>query len=304
VEDLRDAAFGLHPEAEVAAAAARGSARQRWLAAVVLGARGHYAAATTLLIPLRHHGDPVLAALAGSALASHRRQLGGHAAARTLDAAALARLTAAGIGPRTQAEDPDGVDAAGALSDALLGLAADAIGLGRLGDSRRLLDRADAADAVEVSWRTRIRRNWVGAEVELAAGHPERAVPLAERAVNQGPSLRHRLKSDLVHAAARAVRGQDGDSAAAAALLAGVTQVALERGIVSLVWPSELLHAEVGPRPAAEARTHAARALHIVLTRTDAVGRALAAASPWVPTGLVHSGETTRTADQPTPSEE
>jgi len=80
---LREAAFGGNPGADVSKAA-QGTPRQRWLAAVVLGGQGHYAAATALLTELRHTADPVLASLAASTLASQRRQVGGHAAARRL----------------------------------------------------------------------------------------------------------------------------------------------------------------------------------------------------------------------------
>src|SRR5437763_12915950 len=133
--DLRAAAFGARRDADVHAMAADGAPRQRWLAAVTLGGQGRYGLATAVLRGLLADADPVLAALAGATLASHRRQLGGHAAARSLDGAAAGRL--AGVAADGHA-DPDGLDAAGAWSDVLLGLAADAVGLGRVGEARRL----------------------------------------------------------------------------------------------------------------------------------------------------------------------
>ncbi|MFD2397332.1 hypothetical protein ACFSVJ_11940 [Prauserella oleivorans] len=162
--DLRRAAFGDDPGLGDRVLAAADGPRERWLAAVVLGARGRYAAAASILQPLARGTDDVAAALAGSTLASHRRQLGGHAAAQPLDGAALARALGA-----TGTPDDDGLDPAGARADALLGLAADNLALGRLTASRRLI--AAAAEHV-TSWRTRVRAGWVSAEVALAGGAP------------------------------------------------------------------------------------------------------------------------------------
>ncbi|HEU5111573.1 MAG TPA: hypothetical protein VFT95_23780, partial [Micromonosporaceae bacterium] len=125
---LHRAAFGDRPGLTVTSVPA--DPGSRWLAAVALGGQGRYAAACGLLRELCHTADPVLAALAASTLASHHRQLGGHASARTFDAAALRSLSR-WSGPRTP-------EVAQAWSDALLGLAADALGLGRFGEARRL----------------------------------------------------------------------------------------------------------------------------------------------------------------------
>ncbi|MGH3763409.1 MAG: hypothetical protein ACRDTB_37500, partial [Actinophytocola sp.] len=88
--DLDRAAFGDRPDLIIRPYPVE--PRDRWLAAVVLGGQGRYAAATTLLNDLVTHPDPELAALACATLASHRRQLGGHAHARRLDAAGHARV--------------------------------------------------------------------------------------------------------------------------------------------------------------------------------------------------------------------
>src|SRR3954469_24704188 len=128
MDELRRAAFGdVVASPSLLAWAAVGSPRSRLLAAIVLGAQGRYAAAAALLRELGHGRNPVLAALALTTFASHRRQLGGHGAALGPDGTALE--LAAGV---TGGQDPDGLDARGAWTDALLGLTADNLGLGRL----------------------------------------------------------------------------------------------------------------------------------------------------------------------------
>ena len=102
----------------------------------------------------------------------------------------------------------DGEDEVEARVDALIGLAADALGLGRFAASATLLDRADAtlSGAADRPSRLAIRVQWVGAELAMATGdgatalrHAERSVELA--AVAEG-SIRHRVKSNVVLAAA------------------------------------------------------------------------------------------------------
>jgi hypothetical protein len=238
----------------------------RWLAAVALGGQGRYAAAAALLHELLGDPDPVVASLAASTLASHRRQLGGHRAARTLDAMALRALA--------------GLDAPEARSDALLGLAADALGVGRQPEARRLIAAAERFDA---GWRAAIRLCWVRAEVELGAGRADLAVPHAELAAERaaaGGSVRHRVKSALVLGASLAA---DGDHHRAGRLLAGTVAEASDHGLLSLVWPSALLLAELEPRARPVHRRVAGDALHRVLRRADPAGRRLAAESPWLP---------------------
>src|SRR5262249_10848073 len=141
--DLLDAAFGARPDMSITGADGPGNL---WLAAVVLGGQGRYAAAAGTLKPLATNHDPVVAALAASTLASHLRQLGGHSRARRYDAEALRRLAAteksnAGISAPAD-DDEHGTGRTGALADAYLGLAADAIGLGRLAEAARLHETA------------------------------------------------------------------------------------------------------------------------------------------------------------------
>jgi hypothetical protein len=283
---LRAAAFGDQPDLAVTTST---HARDRWLAAVVLGGQGRYATAAAILTDLFRDPDPVLASLALSTLGSHRRQVGGHEAARRLDAAALARLTDShGDGDR------DGVDLLGARSDALLGLAADALGTGRLSTARRLISAADGLG--DVGWRGQVRLRWVRAEVELASGNPEVALPNAEAALRRARAAgaaRHVAKSEMVLSAALTACGGVTERGRAAKLAAGVVDRAIEYGLLPLVWPCSLLLADLEPDRADDHRRRAAGALHCVLRRADPIARRLAASSPWVPNTLLAPREPT-----------
>ena len=205
---------------------------------MTVGAQGRYAAAYALLEPLSVATDPVLASLACSTIGSHRRQLGGHHAARRWDALAArhaARARSDGVGT-----DPDGIGPTGALADALLGLAADALAVGRLAEAAALVDRAAAP--ARGSWRTRVRHAWVSAELVLASGRASAAVAPAERAAALAPSrtrrgpprreVGHRPRRRTGHgrvgrgagpAPGPAGTGGDGRGGLALALLAGGT---------------------------------------------------------------------------------
>nr|WP_208406973.1 hypothetical protein [Amycolatopsis granulosa] len=273
---MRKAAFGDRPPPGLLPA--DGPPVHRLLAAIVLGARARYAAAATLLDPLTRDRDPVIAALALTTLASHRRQLGGHTAARALDGTALRHACAAeGLGTDT---DPDGLDAPGALADALLGLAADHLGTGRLTASRRVLRRAAAAAA---SWRTRTRLGWVTAELALASGDGPAAVEPAEAALAEAiaaGSVRHTVKSRLVLAAALGTIGQ---KRRARELVSGAQADADAYDLSSLSWPAGLIAADLWPAEADRHRSRTAAVLHAVLLGSDPEGRRLARESPWVP---------------------
>ncbi len=297
------AAFGPAPDADVHAAALAGAARARWLAAVALGGQGRYAAAAAALRPLINGRDQVLAALAGATLASHRRQLGGHAAARRLDAAALARLAALGT-PRARTADsppdPHDTDLGGAWSDVLLGLAADAIGVGQLSQARRL--HAAARTLIDEGrvggWRARVRTGWVGAEIELAAGRPEAGRAGAEHAARLAGEVgarRHIVKSDLVLATTFAAGGTPEGAAHALGLLEGVLSASLKWGIFSLAWPAALVLADLAPDRGEHFAEIASKALTWSFDRADGEMQRLATASPWIPSALVRSGEPTRT---------
>jgi hypothetical protein len=287
---MREAAFGTRPDLAITAFPRRPV--PQWLAAVALGGQGRYAAAATVLTALLRDADPVLAALAASTLASHRRQLGGHRAARALDAMALGRLASAGqhAGDPAASEDPDGVDARGAWSDAVLGLAADALGIGRVAEARRLLAAAAALGAP--GWRGAIRLGWVSAEIELGVGRADLAVRYAEAAAGLAAatdSVRHQVKSALVLGAALAAGGrgagvpQDTERNRARSVLTDARQEAATLGLLPLGWPCALLLAELEPESARQYRRDAGTILHCLLRRADPIGRAVARSSSWVP---------------------
>ncbi|MEU4764784.1 hypothetical protein AB0H12_16150 [Actinosynnema sp. NPDC023794] len=282
---VREAAFGDRPEADVWAAL-RGGVEERWLAAVVLGGQGRYAAAASVLGELIGRGG-LFGSLAASTLASHRRQLGGHAAARVLDGRALA------MAPGGDDRDPDDVDPAGARADALLGLAADAIGAGRLGEARRL-----HAGVEPRGWRSRVRHQWLAAEIALAGGHAEQAVHPAEVAAataREAGATRHILKSDLVLGAALVVWGTPESVDRGVEVLLCDLNHTDRRGLFSLIWPTALVLANaLADRTIADAgnvKDRAENALSCVLRRADPSGRRLAHRSPWIPTSLLRSGE-------------
>ena len=274
-EVLRAAAFGDDPRC---AFPRPGTPREALLAAIVLGAQGRYAAAATLLAGLRRGRDVLLASLAASTLASHRRQLGGHTAARALDGEALA-LAAGSDGP----SDPDGLDPAGARADALLGLAADNLAVGRIAAARRLLTRAGEFDA---GWRAVVRGGWVGAEIELAAGRAAEAVAPArialETATAQG-SKRHVVKSGIVLAVALHAAGSPDHRHITDTLVGNAIADAEKCELFSLLWPATLVAAELRPGHADQYRFSTARVLHAVLRNTDPCGRRIARESAWVP---------------------
>jgi hypothetical protein len=295
--DLRAAAFGGQPDAAVAVTDGT-SARERWLAAVVLGGQGHYARAAALLRPLATGPDPVLAALAGAALASHLRQMGGHGRARRHDAEAARRLAAQRRAPWQRDEpDADGVDRAGALTDVLLGLAADAIGLHRPDQAKRLHSAAVRAGG-DANWRVTVRVHWVATELALATNDPAAAVDHAERAREVARSrgaTRHTVKSTMMLGAALTSGGTPKGRSRAEGLLTEAMEVSLTRGMSPLVWPCALLLAELAPDRAAERSKIISEALTSVFLRSDAEMARIGLASAWMPTSLIRSGEPTRT---------
>jgi hypothetical protein len=227
---LEAVAFGDDPGRWPLPAAA--TLHELWLRAVAAGGQGRYASATADLAALRRDaGAGPLASLAHSTQASFLRQLGGHSAARPWDGRALALA------------DGD----TEATVDALLGLAADALGSGRFAASAALLDRAGTTlDAVPVPARLPLRWQWVATELAMARGEGGEAVGHAERAVelaDRQPSARHRVKTQVVYAAAQCCAGRI-DEARAVAESALTSTGSL--GLVPLRWAAASLLVDIG----------------------------------------------------------
>jgi len=229
-----------------------------WVRAVGLGGQGRYGAARAELARVLRSGpDPVLFSLAASTRGSLLRQLGWHAAASGWDGrAAAAVLPGLVADAPVPGAAPDRVDAA---CDALTGLAADALGLGRLELAARLLERTRAllGDDEAVRVRARIRLCWVGAEAALAGGEATRALPQAEaglRLAETTPSVRHRIKSALLVAAATAAAG---DLDRAAVLAGSVAERTGEHGLLPLRWATAMLRSGVAATLAERTRAAA-----------------------------------------------
>lgn len=124
---LADAAFGERPGTWPLPTAV--TPDELWLRAVASGGQGRYGNAYLDLAVLRRGASAGrLASLAHSTQGSFLRQLGWHALARGWDGRALALADT----------DPE------ARADALIGLAADALGVGRFPAAATLLSRADS----------------------------------------------------------------------------------------------------------------------------------------------------------------
>ncbi|MDV3127402.1 hypothetical protein M1247_20930 [Mycobacterium sp. 21AC1] len=225
---LANAAFGDDPGRWPLPAATH--PREHWLRAVAAGGQGRYACALSeLAVITRTHRSGPLLSLAQSTQASFLRQLGWHTRARGADGVALAH---------------SGGDAE-ATSDALIGLAADALGVGRFGVSARMLDRARTVVG-DGGGRSAVRLAWVSAELAMVRGDGADAVGHAERGVVAAAgygATRHALKSDVVLAAAlcsagRLDRARDvADSA---------LQVTDRTGSVPLRWALACLLSDIG----------------------------------------------------------
>lgn len=207
--------------------------RQLWLRAVAAGGQGRYGSALKDLATLLRSAPPDrLASLAHSTHGSFLRQLGWHTLARGCDGRALA-LAGADVEAR---------------ADALIGLAADALGTGRLAASATLLARADLILATAAVHRLSVRRAWVAAELAMASGDGASAVRHAEAAVELAAdpgqvSARHVAKSEMVLAAALC-------SAGALDRARAVGDAALELtgrlGLVPLRWALACLLVDIG----------------------------------------------------------
>jgi hypothetical protein len=303
--EAQEAAFGAAPQD---IPRSFGDPERRWLAAVALGGQGRYAAAATELERLAAEpGVPVcVAAHAAVTRAAHLRQLGGHAAARAYDARGLRLATAA-----LRVEDygdgagsiNDGLDAAAARLDALVGLAADALGLGDAMTSHRLLDAAAQRLAAHPSWRPAVRAGWVRDELALIQGRAAEAVAPAETALtgaHGAGSVRHVLKSRIVLVVARGAAGVL-DAQKAVADLDEIAEECAHYGLLPLQWPAALAAADLQERineqvayvagtslsgrfNGATRRRHAARvALNVIERGSDPLGKRQMGESVWIP---------------------
>jgi hypothetical protein len=219
--------------------------QQLWLRAVASGGQGRYASAYRDMAVLRRSASAGrFVSLAHSTQGSFLRQLGWHALARGWDGRALALA---------------GADAE-ARGDALIGLAADALGVGRFAAAAALLTRADQdLTSASVPDRLAVRRRWVAAELAMARGEGQIAVRHAEEAVEQARAMstnkttnmaidsmgsaRHRLKSDVVLAAALC-------SAGSADRARAVAEAAFDEtgrlGLIPLRWALACLLIDIG----------------------------------------------------------
>jgi len=236
---LSNVAFGDDPGRWPLPAAT--SPHELWLRAVAAGGQGRYSSALADLDRLRHAPHGPLVSLACSTRASFLRQLGWHDRARGWDGRASALA-------ESDAE---------AGADALIGLAADALGVGRFRASARALDRA--AELATESARPRLRLAWVSAELAMSLGQGAAAVEHAERAVEQAASLgsaRHTLKSHVVLAAALCCVGNlDGSRRIADAALDDNEQ----HGMIPLWWALASLLVGIGSTTHSEAEVLAIR---------------------------------------------
>lgn len=241
-DELLDVAFGSSPGNPPPRTADRPA--ENWLRAVTLGATGWYAAAAAELARIpASRADPVWRSLALSTRASHLRQAGDHPGARRLDGEALNAVARNRTTP---------IGSAAAL-DALTGLAADSLGTGHLDLAGRLLTGVGRELDVRVDdgpwmWfgRPRLRHAWVRTELALYRGDVGAAVASAAAAAalaSDCPSVRHRLKTELIEAATAAAAG-DGDEASR---LAGrCVDTARVHGQLPLEWAATTLLLGVG----------------------------------------------------------
>jgi tetratricopeptide (TPR) repeat protein len=224
---LANAAFGDDPRRWPLPPAS--TPHELWLRAVAAGGQGRYASAMADLEGLLQRDDP-LASMAHSTQASFLRQLGWHDRARRWDGRAMAMA----------GSDPE------AGADALVGLAADALGVGRFAASLAALRRAGELLTGSVPPRLPVRLEWVSAELAMARGDGATAVGHARRALELAASFRsarHTVKSDVILAAALCSAGEiDASRRVADAAL----QDAERLGIIPLCWALACLLADIG----------------------------------------------------------
>lgn len=161
-----------------------GDAEARWWAAYLANATGRFDEALTLALEIAEEsGDARLASKALVTAASALRHLQRHLPALPLDESAL-RLA------------PDD----GTAAHALVGLGADAVGLGRETEAASRIDEA-ARVAPPGDWRVRVRLAWVRCEHAMLAGRVRKAITHARDAADRSiaaKARRHQAKSLLL----------------------------------------------------------------------------------------------------------
>ena len=232
-----------------------------WLLGVCLGAAGKFGSALAVLEPLAAQSSTdsaerrLFAALAASSAASVQRQLGQHPAAKVLDEQGLA-LAEGGAEP---------------TFDALLGLAADNVGLGDAAAARaRLTEAAALSDARSDWWRQKVELAWVQAEASLLEGSPTAAADSLAPAITSAEvsgAPRYVAKSLLFLGVAQVQSGQLAD---AETTLRRAATLAESLGAIPLLWPSRaLLGALLEESAPAEAAKSLAAARGAVITIAD-----------------------------------
>lgn len=223
---------------------------EAWRRAAEVGGRGWYARAHTEAAALRVSPDPVVRSSAWCLSASLVRQGGDHARAAVLDGRAVAE-----VGLRV---------ATVAAVDAVVGLAADALGPGRYRRAEVLLDRAvailDRCGPDEEAHRAGVRCRWVRAELAMARGDGATAEFWADDAARLAADLaspRHRVKSAVVGAAAALVAGRDGVARRAER----ARRDADDGGFLPLAWAAAAIGDAVGDPIAAADRARFAAIL-------------------------------------------
>ena len=169
------------------------SERSLWVRAYVASSRGEFKTARLLAEPLAVSArSREVRAAAAITLASVLRQMSRHAAAERWDRVALEEA-------RADAE----------RAHALIGLAADAIGRGRVSACEARLAEAGAL-GLDGDWRVLVRLDWVRVERALTIGRAREGLGPGRRAVRrsrEADALRHITKSRLFYGVALADAG-------------------------------------------------------------------------------------------------
>lgn len=226
--------------------------RAAWLLGMGYSATGHFGRALTVLTSVAEDDSlaPELRSMPASAVASVQRQLGRAADARHWDQTA--------------------VDSAGsneeARCDALLGLAADFVGLGDDQAATGALREVEALVAQRpLWWRQRIRMDWVRSEIALLTDQPGPARTAAERALDlaeEAGAPRHVAKSLLFAGVAATAANQLGE---AVDLLSRAAVLAEGLGARPLIWPSRAMLGALQAQSAAEESAHNLEAARVIV---------------------------------------